>query len=139
MRSLWVTGSSDASGGCVRQTLEIVSEPAIPVQAAQLARELGECRQRGLDRLDVDTPPQAPVRAEQLGRLAGDYCARTAPELHGRIACIKRLLRDALAAYGVRGNQAAAELIGMLFFGDSTTSGSMSAGEMLKLATKSMA
>ncbi len=113
-----------------------MSAPQAPAQASQLAGDLGECRQRGLDRLDVDTPPQSPVSAEQLEHLARDYCTRTAPELHGRIACIKRLLNDALAAYGTRGNHTDAELITMLFFGDPHTSKTLSAGEMLKLAMK---
>lgn len=117
-----------------RQTLGVVSTPETRPEAGQFAAELGECRQRGLDRLDVDTPPQAPIKAEEIERLAREYCTRTAPELHGRIACIKRLLRDALAAYGARGNQADAELITTLFFGEATTSRSMNASEMLKLA-----
>jgi len=105
-------------------------------QAAQLAGELGKCRQRGLDKLDVDTPPQSPIRAEQLESLTRDYCTRTAPELHGRIACIKKLLNDALDAYGNRGNHADADLITTLFFGDPNTPKALSAGEMLKLAMK---
>lgn len=101
---------------------------------SQLAGELGECRQRGLDRLDVDTPPQSPISAGQLEQLARSYCARAAPQLHGRIACIKQLLHDGLAAYGTRGNQADADLITTLFFGDPSTPGTSSAGELLKQA-----
>jgi hypothetical protein len=71
-----------------------------------------------------------------LERLAHNYCARTAPPLHGRIACIKRLLRDALAAYSTRGNPSDADLITTLFFGDPATSRVSSAGELLKLAMK---
>lgn len=105
-------------------------------QAARLAGELAECRQRGLGRLDVDTPPQSPVRAEVLERLAGDYCAQVAPQLHGRIPCIKRLLTDALDAYSTRGNLADAQLITALFFGDPTNPATPSAGELLKQAMK---
>lgn len=113
-----------------------MSASVTPQHASQLASELGECRQRGLDRLDVDTPPQSPVRAQQLEHLAREYCARTAPRLHGRIACMKRLLRDALSAYGQRGNQADADLITTLFFGDPANPGASSAGEMLAQAMK---
>lgn len=112
-----------------------MSGPEHPEESInRLAAELGDCRQRGLDRLDVDTSPQKRVDAPALEQLAHHYCKRRSPRMHGRIAEIKRLLDDALGAYAQRGNESDAQLIRELFFPDPTISPTPGPGEMLKAA-----
>lgn len=92
------------------------------------ADELGDCRQRGLDGLDRSPALKLP----ELERLATGYCKRKGLELHGRIAQIKRLLRDAIDTYRTQGNRTDADLIDELFFGDPKEP--MSASELLQRA-----
>ena len=101
--------------------------------AARVARELAECRQRGLDWLDRRTHNQQPVRAAVLQQLASDYVTVRGIQLRGRGAQIKRLLRDALAAYSAQDNEADAQLITDLFFGDPQDAG-LRAGQLLDRA-----
>jgi tetratricopeptide (TPR) repeat protein len=100
-----------------------------------LASELSVCRKRGLERLDVRSHNQNAVAAPELERLASHYCSVRYPEIRGRIAQIKRLLRDALDAMA-RQNQPDADLIRDLFFGDSSQIVRKSSGELLDLARK---
>ncbi len=98
-----------------------------------MARELAECRQRGLDWLDRRTHNQQPVRAAVLQQLASDYVTVRGIQLRGRGAQIKRLLRDALAAYSAQDNEADAQLVTDLFFGDPQDAG-LRAGQLLDRA-----
>ena len=105
-------------------------EPDLP---ERLARQLGDCRQRGIERLYVATYRQRPLALPDLERLAADYA--TANNLPGRgpIPQIKTLLLDALAALE-GGNPGDANLIRDLFFGDDTARIRRSAGDLLKRA-----
>ena len=105
-------------------------EPDLP---ERLARQLGDCRQRGIERLYIATYRQRPLALPDLERLAADYA--TAQDLPGRdpIPRIKALLLDALAALE-SGNVGDANLIRDLFFGDDTSRIRRSAGELLKRA-----
>jgi hypothetical protein len=85
-------------------------------RAEKLARELADCRQRGIEGLDRSTHNQKPVLCPELDRLAANYAAARRMEWPGRIAQIKGMLRDALAAYERR-EQDDARLIRNLFFG----------------------
>jgi hypothetical protein len=83
----------------------------------QLADELADCRQRGIERLDLRTHNQVPVNVPGLERLAREYAARRQLSAIGRGGQIKRLIWDALVA--MRGhNGVDAELVRALFFGD---------------------
>ena len=82
----------------------------------KLARELGECRVRGIERLDVDSRNQKPVPAAGLQRLAAEYALTRPVHPRGRIAQIKALLHDALAKLNET-DPADARLISNLFFG----------------------
>lgn len=79
--------------------------------------ELSDCRQRGIERLDIRTHNQSPVTAPELERFARNYATSRNVPLHGRTAQIKLLLWDALAAME-RHNAADATLVRDLFFGD---------------------
>jgi hypothetical protein len=111
---------------------------AAPTQPSPgpLAAELSECRQRGLDRLDIDTPSQSSVPAPTLTQLAADYCTHAAITVHGRIPAVTRLLRDALTSYEQAGNHANARLITDLFFADDPTATPVP-GQLLDRARKS--
>ena len=83
----------------------------------QLANELADCRQRGIERLDLRTHNQVPVKVPGLERLAREYAVRRQLPAIGRGGQIKRLIWDALVA--MRGhNGVDAELVRGLFFGD---------------------
>lgn len=105
---------------------------------AQVAAELAECRQRGIERLDRHSHNQAPVRADALQRLAVEYVAARQLPVHGRIAQIKLLLRRALEELDRQGDEADAVLIRNLFFGDSANVVMQSAGELLEIAQRRM-
>ncbi|MHB1432554.1 MAG: hypothetical protein ACYCVZ_10615 [Streptosporangiaceae bacterium] len=82
----------------------------------QLANELADCRQRGIERLDLRTHNQVPVNVPGLERLAREYAVRRQLPATGRGGQIKRLIWDALTA--MRGhNGVDAELVRDLFFG----------------------
>jgi hypothetical protein len=102
-----------------------------------VAEDLAECRQRGLDWLDRSVPPQRQVRAVALQALAADYVAARNLLASGRIAQIKALLADAMTALGQQGNVTDANLLRDLFFG-SSFDGKMipPPGELLQTARK---
>ena len=79
--------------------------------------ELTDCRQRGIERLDIRTHNQNPVAAPELEQLARAHATARELPLHGRTAAVKLLLWDALVAME-RHNQADAALVRDLFFGD---------------------
>ena len=99
----------------------------------RLARQLGECRQRGIERLYVATYRQRPLELPDLERLAADYITSNRQPVRGPILQIKALLQDALAALE-DGNAGDAYLIRDLFFGDDTARIRRSAGELLRRA-----
>jgi hypothetical protein len=87
--------------------------------AEEIAEELNDCRQRGLDWLDRSTTNQKPVRPAMLERLAEDYAAIRQLGATGRIGQIKTLLRDGIAAFARQGHRSDADLLRDLFFGES--------------------
>jgi hypothetical protein len=99
----------------------------------RLARQLGDCRQRGIERLYIATYRQRPLELPDLERLAADYAISNGLPVRGPIPQIKALLLDALAAVE-DGNPGDASLIRDLFFGDDTARIRRSAGELLKRA-----
>ena len=105
---------------------------------AQIATELADCRQRGIERLDRHSHNQAPLPAEALQRLARDYAAARNLPMHGRIAQIKLLLRHALDEMAKLGDEANATLIRDLFFGASVSVVLQSAGELLENAQRKL-
>jgi hypothetical protein len=100
-----------------------------------LSLELTACRQRGIERLDVRTHNQSPVPRPVLQKLADEYLAVTGGHTANRIAQLKYLLRDAIAAFETE-NEADAQLVRALFFGDSQNRVTKSAGELLDLALR---
>jgi hypothetical protein len=100
-----------------------------------LSLELTACRQRGIERLDVRTHNQSPVPRPVLQQLADEYLAVTGGHATSRIAQLKYLLRDAIRAFE-RENEADAQLVAALFFGDSQNRVTKSAGELLDLARR---
>jgi hypothetical protein len=94
-----------------------VSEPeGMAEKVTKVVAQLTSCRERGLDDINVEQPPQKRVEADDLEQLARDYCEAIGIELFGRVAQIRRLLEDGLAAYSASGNEEDAELIEDLFF-----------------------
>ena len=79
--------------------------------------ELTDCRQRGIERLDIRTHNQHPVAAPELEQLARAHATSRELPLHGRTAQVKLLIWDAIVAME-RHNQADAALVRDLFFGD---------------------
>lgn len=105
--------------------------------ASQLATEMTRCRQRGLNGLDKADRKQSRIEAAELERLAQQYCQFKGFELHGRIAQIRRLLRDGLDAYIQRGYETDGTFIKELFFGDDTTGARVkNAGQLLDNALR---
>ena len=100
-----------------------------------LSLELTACRQRGIERLDVRTHNQSPVPRPALQQLADEYLAVTGGHATSRFAQLKYLLRDAIRAFE-RENEADAQLVAALFFGDSQNRVTKSAGELLDLARR---
>jgi hypothetical protein len=105
-------------------------------QIDALASELGDCRQRGIERIDRQSHNQARVTATVLEQLAADYVAARQLPVYGRIPQIKALLRHALDDLSSRGSVGDASLIRDLFFGDSPDDVSLSAGELLENAQR---
>ena len=87
--------------------------------ATSIARDLTDCRQRGLDWLDHTTKYQAPVPATALQQLAADYVAARGLVATERIDQIKLLLRHGIEHYLQQGHVAEATLVRDLFFGGS--------------------
>ena len=100
-----------------------------------LSLELTACRQRGIERLDVHTHNQSPVPRPVLQQLADEYLAVSGRHASSRVAQLKYLLRDAIAAFESE-NEADAQLVRALFFGDSQNRVTKSAGELLDLARR---
>lgn len=103
--------------------------------AKVLSEELGSCRKRGIERLDVNSHNQQPLVVPELDRLAAQYAAATLSSLHGRVQQLKYLLRDAIAAFRDE-NETDAQLVSALFFGDSLHRVTKSAGELLDIAQR---
>jgi hypothetical protein len=101
-----------------------------------VAEDLAECRQRGLDWLDRDTPQQRPIRAVSLQALAADYVAARNLLASARIAQIKVLLADAITELASQGGASDANLLRELFFGSSFEGTIPSPGELLQMARK---
>jgi hypothetical protein len=116
------------------QNCEVPDDPDDGLVAA-IAEELAACRQRGIERLDLSSHNQNPVPTPVLQSLASEYV--TARQLHayGRISQLKYLFRDAIKAFAAE-NEADAQLVGDLFFGDSQNRITKSAGELLDIARK---
>ena len=91
-------------------------QPPEQPSAALVAAELSRCRQRGLADLDLSTRNQEPVVAGRTEHLAQDYLTSKGLVRYGRIAQIRRLLQDGLAAYAERGNEEESRFISRLFF-----------------------
>lgn len=104
-------------------------------QPEALSLELAACRKRGIDRLDIDTHNQRPVPRPGLQRLADEYQSVTVGHAANAIAQLKYLLRDAIAAFEAE-NEADAQLVRALFFGDSQNRVTKSAGELLDTAQR---
>lgn len=102
----------------------------------QIAAELGHCRQRGLEWLDRDNHRQAPVPIPGLEWLAHRYLSARGLPGPDRVAQIKTLLRHAIDELARQGHQADASLIRDLFFGDSTQTVMLNAGDLLSLARR---
>src|ERR1022692_293545 len=102
----------------------------------QVAAELGHCRQRGLEWLDRDKHRQAPVPIPGLEWLARRYLSAARLPAPDRVAQIKTLLRHAVVELARQGHQADASLIRDLFFGDSTQTVMLNAGDLLSLAQR---
>ncbi len=102
----------------------------------QVAADLSNCRQRGLDWLDRKTSNQSPVRADELERLARDYAAARHPAASGRIAQIKILLIDGINDLRRQGRGSDADLLRDLFFGESTEGVIKPPGELLRNAQR---
>jgi hypothetical protein len=116
------------------QNCRVTGEPDDSLTAA-IADELTACRQRGIERLDVGSHNQSPVQAPVLERLASEYVTIRQVRAVTRIPQLKYLFRDAIKAFAAE-NEADAQLVGDLFFGDSQNRVTKSAGELLDLARK---
>jgi hypothetical protein len=102
-----------------------------------LSLELAACRKRGIERLDVHTHNQNPVSRPGLQWLADEYQTATGNHTTSPIAQLKYLLRDAIAAFATE-NDADAQLVKALFFGDSQSRVTKSAGELLDTAQRAL-
>ena len=102
-------------------------------QPEVLSLELAACRKRGIERLDVNTHNQSPVPRPGLQRLADEYQSVTGGHTTSQVAQLKYMLRDAVAAFEAE-NEADAQLVKALFFGDSQNRVTKSAGELLDTA-----
>jgi hypothetical protein len=103
--------------------------------AEDLSLELAVCRKRGIERVDVASHNQSPVQRPELQRLADEYLAVTGRRAPSRIAQLKYLFRDALTAFEAE-NEADAQIVRALFFGDSQHRVTKSAGELLDIARR---
>jgi hypothetical protein len=95
----------------------VFNDRDVTERARRLAIELSDCRQRGIERLDIHTHNQRPVAAPELERLAQAHLVSRQLPLHGRTAQIKLLIWDAVAAMEQQ-DAANAALVRDLFFGD---------------------
>src|SRR5687768_4884651 len=92
-----------------------MSEPEMPEDEliAALVNELTAARRRGLDGLDLDTHQYDPVKTPQLEALARAYANDA---VASRIALIRDVLRDALAAWDRQQYHDEATFVRDLFF-----------------------
>ena len=104
-------------------------------QSKALYLELAACRKRGIERLDLGTHNQNPVARPGLQQLAEEYQLATGGRTTSPIAQLKYLLRDAIAAFEAE-NEGDAQLVKALFFGDSQSRVTKSAGELLDTAQR---
>lgn len=102
-------------------------------RARALARELNDCRARGIDRLDVRRSNQEPIRAQELERLAEQYAEAQHLPSRGRIAQIRDLLHASIRGFR-KTNRGDAGLIQDLFFGDDNVAPRKLPTELLKQA-----
>lgn len=102
--------------------------------ARRLAEELSDCRQRGLDWLDLRTSNQEPTPAVILQDLAKAYVARQHLSAAGRVAEIKVLLQDGIGEFERQGHVSEASLLRDLFFGSSADGTIAAAGVLLRNA-----
>lgn len=116
------------------QNCQMPDDPGDGLVAA-IAEELAACRQRGIERLDLSTHNQDPVQTPILQDLASEYVTVRQFRASGRISQLKYLFRDAIKAFAAE-NEADAQLVGDLFFGDSQNRVTKSAGELLDIARK---
>ena len=103
--------------------------------ADDLSAELAACRKRGIERLDFTSHNQSPVQRPVLQRLADEYLVATGRRATSRITQLKYVIRDAIAAFETE-NDADAQIVRALFFGDSQHRVSKSAGELLDIARR---
>jgi hypothetical protein len=115
-------------------TRKMTEEPAGSL-VARITEELASCRQRGIERLNLSSHNQAPVQTPVLEGLASEYIAARQLRVYGRIPQLKCLFRDAIKDFAAE-NEADAQLVGDLFFGDSENRVAKSAGELLDAARK---
>jgi hypothetical protein len=101
--------------------------------ATQITSDLLACRKRGIDRLDIHTHNQEPVPAMVLTRLASDYSSAQRLMLSGRVAQIKRMMRETLEAFRQENelNELDEALVRDLFFGDAQHRVIKTAGQLL--------
>lgn len=103
--------------------------------AGKVARELADCRQRGIERLDARTHNQAPVTAPELERLTAEYAEARPMPVRGRVGQIKMLLLAALAEWSGT-DPTDATLIRDLFFGGDVARVRERATDLLKRAQR---
>jgi hypothetical protein len=106
------------------------------LDVAQVAEDLADCRQRGLDWLDRRTGNQVPVQAAALQQLAEEYSAVRLLSATGRIAQIKSLLQDGISELARQGHVSDADLLRDLFFGESANGPIRPPGELLRRAQR---
>ena len=128
---------SDSVGSRLRPSCQNWRMTASPGRspAEDLALELAACRKRGIERLDVASHNQSPVRRPELQRLADEYMAAAGRRAPSRTAQMKYLFRDAITAFEAE-NDADAQIVRALFFGDSQHRVTKSAGELLDIARR---
>jgi hypothetical protein len=102
----------------------------------RVAKDLADCRQRGLDWLDHKSRNQQPVQAADLQRLAEEYARAGQLAPQGRIAQIKTLLRDGIDELEQRGHTEDAGMLRDLFFGNPGDGAIKPPGVLLKIAQK---
>lgn len=101
-----------------------------------IADDLGECRQRGLDWLDRTTSTQRRIQAASLEELAAEYVDVRGLLVLGRIRQIKRLLEDGIAELRRQGQIGDSALLLELFFGSSSDGPIPPPGVLLDMARK---
>ncbi len=109
----------------------MTEQPPKESLTGRLVAELGQCRRRGLDDLDVQMHTQPPVPAPELERLAREYSEAKGLPAYGRAAQIRALLQDGVAVYEKRSNVADSRFIARLFFEPSASTPPKRPGSVL--------